>query len=118
MVFCYCLQSRIHASFATSWIAACQPPLSIGFPRQESWSSLPFSTPGDLPDPGIKPASPASLLYCRHILFIAEPLGTPQIYILMYVSLLTTPKALTVWITTNCGKFGKKWEYQTILPAF
>ena len=32
-------------------------------------------------------------------------------------SALTTPKALTVWITTNCGKFLKRWEYQTIWPA-
>ncbi|ELR60425.1 hypothetical protein M91_18992, partial [Bos mutus] len=34
-----------------------QAPLSMGFPRQEYWSGLPFPTPGDLPDPGIKPAS-------------------------------------------------------------
>ena len=32
-------------------------------------------------------------------------------------ALLTTPKPLTVWITTNCGKFLKKWEYQTTWPA-
>ena len=32
-------------------------------------------------------------------------------------ALLTTPKPLTVWITTDCGKFLKRWEYQTILPA-
>ena len=32
-------------------------------------------------------------------------------------ALLTTPKSLTVWITTNCGKFWKRWEYQTTLPA-
>ena len=31
--------------------------------------------------------------------------------------LLTTPKPLTLWITTNCGKFFKRWEYQTTLPA-
>ena len=31
--------------------------------------------------------------------------------------LLTIPKPLTVWITTNCGKFFKRWEYQTTLPA-
>ena len=31
-------------------------------------------------------------------------------------SLLATPKPLTVWITTNCGKFLKRWEYQTTLP--
>ena len=32
-------------------------------------------------------------------------------------ALLTMPKPLTVWITTNCGKFFKRWEYQTTLPA-
>ena len=38
-----------------------QAPLSMGFPRQEYWSGLPFPTPGDLPDPGIEPASLAPL---------------------------------------------------------
>ena len=38
---------------------ACQAPLSMGFPRQEYWSGLPFPSPEDLPDPEIKPASPA-----------------------------------------------------------
>ena len=33
----------------------CQAPLSIGFSRQDYWSGLPFSSPGDLPNPGIKP---------------------------------------------------------------
>ena len=33
-------------------------------------------------------------------------------------ALLTMPKPLTVWITTNCRKFFKRWEYQTTLPAF
>ena len=33
-------------------------------------------------------------------------------------ALLTTPKTLTVWITINCGKFLRRWEYQTTLPAF
>ena len=32
-------------------------------------------------------------------------------------ALLTMPKPLTVWITTNCGKFFNRWEYQTTLPA-
>jgi len=35
----------------------------------------------------------------------------------IYFWLLTMPKPLTVWITTNCGKFFKKWEYQTTCPA-
>ena len=38
---------------------AHQAPLSIGFPRQEYWSELPFPFQRDLPDPGIKPSSPA-----------------------------------------------------------
>ena len=37
----------------------CCPPLSMEFSRQEYWSGLPFPSPGDLPDPGIKPGSPA-----------------------------------------------------------
>ena len=36
------------------WTITCQAPLSVGFPRQEYWSGLPFPSPGDLPDPGIK----------------------------------------------------------------
>jgi len=39
---------------------ACQAPLSMGFSRQEYWSGLSFSSPGDLPNPGIKPVSPMS----------------------------------------------------------
>ena len=42
------------------WAVAQQAPLSIEFSRQEYWSGLPCPPPGDLPDPGIKPASPAS----------------------------------------------------------
>ena len=45
--------------FATPWTVAYQAPLSMGFSRQECWSGLPFPSLGDLPDPGIKPASPA-----------------------------------------------------------
>ena len=46
-------------SFVTPWTVAHQSPPSVGFPRQEYWSGLPFPPPGDLPDPGIKAASPA-----------------------------------------------------------
>ena len=44
--------------FETPWTVACQAPLSMGFPRQECWSGLPFPSPGDLPNPGIEPTSP------------------------------------------------------------
>ena len=45
--------------FATLWTVAYQAVPSMGFSRQEYWSGLPFPSPGDLPDPGIKPRSPA-----------------------------------------------------------
>ena len=45
--------------FLTSWTVARQPPLSIGFSRQEYWNGAPFLPPGDLFDPGIKPESSA-----------------------------------------------------------
>ena len=49
------------------WTGACQAPPSMEFSRQEYWSGLPFPSPGDLPNPGIEPRSPAlredSLLY-------------------------------------------------------
>ena len=44
--------------FATQWTVAHQAPPSVGFSRQACWSRLPFPSPGDLPDPGIKPGSP------------------------------------------------------------
>ena len=50
--------SRVH-SFAMPWTVARPAPLSVGFSRQEFWSGLPFSPPGDLPNPGTETASPA-----------------------------------------------------------
>ena len=45
--------------FVTPWTVAHQALLSMGFSRQEYWSGLPFPPPGDLPDPGFEPRSPA-----------------------------------------------------------
>ena len=45
--------------FATPWTVAYQAPPSMGFSRQQCWSGLPFPSPGDLPNPGIEPGSPA-----------------------------------------------------------
>ena len=45
--------------FATPWTVAYQAPPLMGFSRQEYWIGLPFLFPGDLPDPGIEPGSPA-----------------------------------------------------------
>ena len=46
-------------SFAIPWTVAHQASMSMGFPRQEYWNGLSFPTPEDLPNPGIKPMSPA-----------------------------------------------------------
>ena len=46
-------------SSATPWTVARQSPLSMGSPRQEYWSGLPFLPPGDLPNPGVEPESSA-----------------------------------------------------------
>ena len=46
-------------SFVTLWTLARQVPLPMGFSRQEYWSTLPLPPPGDLPNPGIEPISPA-----------------------------------------------------------
>ena len=44
--------------FATPWTVACEAPLSMGFPRQNYRSGVPFPPPRDLPDPGIEPVTP------------------------------------------------------------
>ena len=54
-----CIPSHVQL-FATLWTGAHHAPLSLGFFRQEYWSRLPFPPPGDLPNPGIEPLSPAS----------------------------------------------------------
>ena len=68
---CVFSHSVMSDSFATPWTAGHQAPLSMGFPRQENWSGLPFPPPEDLPDPGIEPMSPA----LADRFFIPEPQG-------------------------------------------
>ena len=59
--------------FATPWAVTLQAPLSMGFPRQEYWSGLPFPSPGNLPIPGIEPSSPALQVDS----LMSEPPGKP-----------------------------------------
>ena len=54
---CACCPAQL---FATPWTISLQASLSVGLSRQEYWSVLTFPTPGDLPDPGTEPESPAS----------------------------------------------------------
>ena len=60
-------------SFAIPWTVAHQASLSMGYPRQEYWSGLPFPSPGYFPNSGIEPGSPA--LAGRF--FTTEPSGKP-----------------------------------------
>ena len=62
--------------FATPWTVARQLPLSVGFARQEYWGGLPLPSSGDLPNPGIKPASPVSPALASRF-FTTEPPWKP-----------------------------------------
>ena len=62
-------------SFATPWTVVQQAPLSMGFPRQKYWSGLPFPSPEDLPDTGVKLVSPA----LAGGFFTTEPPGKPHL---------------------------------------
>ena len=68
--------SRIQL-FVTFWTIACQAPLSMEFSRQEYWSGLPCPPPGDLPNPGIRPESPASLALQADALLLSHQ-GSPN----------------------------------------
>ena len=79
-------------SLATPQTVACQAPLSMGFPRQEFWSGLLFPSPGDLPDPGIKPTLPALQMDSLQLNHQGSPLVA-----------ITTPESPT----TSCHSSGK-----------
>ena len=70
-----CALSLSHAQlFATPWTVALQAPLSMEFSRQDYRSGLPFPSPGDLPNPGIKPSSLVSPTLASES-FTTEPPG-------------------------------------------
>ena len=73
-----CALSRVWF-FATPWTVAHQAPLSLGIPRQEHWSGLPYPPPEDLPDSGIEPESPACPALQADSL-PTEPPGKPCLY--------------------------------------
>ena len=75
---CMCMLSGGQL-FVTPWTVAYQAPLSWDFSRQEYWSGLPFPSPGDLPDPGIEPASLMSPALAGGF-FTTESPGKPILY--------------------------------------
>ena len=74
-VYVCCMFSHIWI-FMTPWTIACKTPLSMEFSRQKYWHGLPFPSPGDLPDPGIKPTSLAPPALAGRF-FTTEPPGKP-----------------------------------------
>ena len=86
---CVCVRARARTHthmlshvwlFVTPWTVAHQAPLSMGFPRQEYWSGLPFSSPGTLPDPGIELTSLVSPALAGRF-FTINPPAKPIFYI-------------------------------------
>ena len=94
MYVCCCISWSVMPDSATPRTAAHQAPMSMGFSRQESWSGLPLPPPGDPPDAGIKPESPA----------LASGFFTPQ----------------ATWEATSVHSFAYSfpfWFYHRILNA-
>ena len=81
---------------------ACQAPLSMGFPRQEYWSGLWFPSPGDLPNPGMEPESPA----LTGGFFATETLGSPSYH-------LTIFKLVWKWFIKT-GSFSYCWVLRVL----
>ena len=77
MYTCLLSLSVVSDSFETPRTVARQASLSVGFPRQEYWSGLPFSSPGDLYNPGVESRSPASPALAG-VFFTAKPLAVPK----------------------------------------
>ena len=73
-------------SFAILWIVTWQAPLSMGFSREKYWSGLPFPSPGDLPDPGIEPRSPALQAHDLPTELWGQPLGSMDILTILISS--------------------------------
>ena len=85
--------------FATLWTVACQALLSMGFPRQEYWSGLPFPPLGDLPYPGIEPISLVSSALGGTV-FTTEPLGKAfSLSGVKFFSALDLSFLISVWMS-------------------
>ena len=70
-LFCVC--ARSYLTLCDPWTVVHQVPLSLEFSRQENWGGLPFPSPGDLPNPGIKPVSLVSPALAGRFFTTASP---------------------------------------------
>ena len=101
--------------FATPWTVALQAPPSMGFSRQECWSGLPFPSPGDLPNPGIEPRSPA----LQADTLTSEPPGIIIMCKFLYVSahVYISLKKYAPFIWLLMGSISRKGKNHWIRPG-
>ena len=98
MVMAYLLMS--YSILVTSWTVVCQAPLSMRFPRQESWSGLSFPSPGDLPNPWIKSRSSVmQAVSCLKLNFFFSELFR------LYTYTFQIPISLNLSNSTSCKLF-------------
>ena len=113
---CVCLCARVRALshvqlFATSWTVAYQAPLSMEFSSQEYWSRLPFPTPGDLPDPGIKPTSHVSPALAGGFFTTLPPgksIALPKVLHFLQIKSLWQPCVVRWWLSFVSNKVSFK----------
>ena len=87
-----CVICSIMSDSATPWKVAFHAVLSTEFSGQEYWSGLPFASPGDLPDPGIKPMSLASPALAGGLFTTSQPGKTSD-----QITFLLTRKKIEMW---------------------
>ena len=94
----------------TPWTVGCQASLSMGFSRQEYWSGMPCPSPGDLPNPGIKPRSPTLQVDSLP----PEPQGKPKHTGIGSLSLLqgNFPSQESNWRLLHCRQILYQLSYQ------
>ena len=91
-VLCVCAQFLSHVLlFVTPWTVACEAPLSMAYFQREYWTGLPFPPLGDLPNPGIKPASPASLALQADSLPLSHQ-GIPHVFNIFFKKPFPAPR--------------------------
>ena len=96
--------------FGTPWTLAHQAPLSMGFTRQEYWSGLPFPSPGDLPDPGMEPGSPA--LQADSIVWATRP----KVIAISFSRGPSWPRDGT-WVSCTASRLSTVWATRSKVTA-
>ena len=121
---CVCAQSLSYVQlFVTPWTVAYQAPLSMGFSGQDYWSGLPFSFPGDLPNPGIEPTSLAPPTLAGGFLTTRatwEDQHTSSVQSLSRVHLFETPwtaACQTSLSITNFQGLLKLMSFKSVMPT-